>query len=130
MCCFSRAAARSTSSNSDPHGNVPVHAFFCLLLFVVTLRAHYLWHDLTSLSPVLASPPLPPSGEFVALERLEQTFAASSLVEQLFLHADSTHSALVALVVPAAAVLARTLVRMMRKGARSRVANPTQCGWQ
>jgi len=54
-------------------------------------------------------------GEYVALERIENVYAACSVVQQICVHGDSTQSYLVAIVVPDPVVLARIASDVWKK---------------
>ena len=55
-------------------------------------------------------------GEYVALEKIENVYAACPIVQQMYVHGDSTQSYLVAIVVPDPVVLARIASEVWKKG--------------
>ena len=59
-------------------------------------------------------------GEYVALERIENVYAACPVVQQIYVHGDSLQSYLVGIVVPDPVVLARVASEVWKKGVSER----------
>ena len=59
-------------------------------------------------------------GEYVALERIENVYAACPVVQQICVHGDSSQSYLVGIVVPDPVILARVASEVWKKGVSER----------
>ena len=59
-------------------------------------------------------------GEYVALERIENVYAACPVVQQIYVHGDSLQSYLVGIVVPDPVILARVASEVWKKGVSER----------
>jgi acyl-CoA synthetase (AMP-forming)/AMP-acid ligase II len=59
-------------------------------------------------------------GEYVALERIENVYAACPVVQQIYVHGDSLQSYSVAIVVPDPVVLARVASEVWKRGVSER----------